>query len=269
MDTGGKDPEDKGKDVKSPVSKDVEPGTAQDKIDQRLKEIDPVDEGAEKPPPVETQPPTQPESREQATQITKEDISGYLNAMSEDTLPEAMFIGDNEVDLKTFAKDYPDQWSAVKIVSSVVAQKMVDKALSDNQYVKASDMQERFDHYDRTINGFSWWEVVKEKHPDALQTKESPEFQGWFDKLPAKMQQFGTESADPQDAVLLLDLYAESQTKDQAKGHDDKLEKTKKNIDSLHKGTMRTKQNVIEASSDNDKDDAEAAFLAVDSKALL
>ena len=237
--------------------------TAEDKINQRIKEFEaPADK--KEPESVEaTPPPMQAPSSENedlpSSVLTKEQIEKHLNAFSDDNLPEGnVFIGDTEIDLREFAAADPEQFAAVKILSSVIAQKAINEALQKN--VPNAEIQNQLDEQRSIIDSFVWWEAVTNKHADGKTIKDSPEFSKWFDAQPDNIKRFGYADASPEDAILVLDFYKEDIAKENVKKHDDLAKDKKKRTDDLHKDTMRVKNDTNIQSNTANMDDAEAGF---------
>jgi|GEM_PF-3537995 len=237
--------------------------TAKDRIDQRIKEAEvpvveetPVKE-VETPLPVKpVAPPVKPVI---SKILTKEQVSDHLNSFSDDNLPEnSIFIGDVEVDLREFAKEDPEQFAAVKVLSSAIAQQAIDKALESR--VPSTKIQDQLDEQQRTINSLLWWDTVTEKHADGKRIKDDPKFHKWFDTQPENIQRFGYADASPEDAILILDFYKEDIAKKDIKKHDDSARDKKKQTDDLHKNTMRVKNNTGVQENGMDMEDAEAGF---------
>lgn len=254
--------------------KEVEPKkdedlTAKDRIDQRVKELEPPEdeppEKEEEPEKPETPakekepPPPKKELSSKLGRLTKEQIADHLRTIPDDILPEeTIIIGDTEINLKEFADEFPEQFAAVKVLSGVIAQQVIDKALAGQKPDEA--IQKRLDDQDALLHSFFWWDAVTEKHADAKQVKADKKFQTWFDDQPDNIKRFGAEEASPGDAILLLDFYKEDIAKKGVKKHDDTARDKKKRTDDLHKGTMRTKTDTSATDGEVDMDDDEAGF---------
>lgn len=245
--------------------------TAKDKIEQRIKEegepIEPeanpfLDEPVEpvkQVEPVTPVTPVTPPEPKVPKALTREQVSNHFNSFSDDSLPEeSVFIGDIEVNLKEFAEQDPEQFAAVKVLSSAIAQQAIDKALKDR--IPSTKIQEQIDKQQRIINSFMWWDAVTARHADGKKIKDDPDFHKWFDAQPANVQRFGYADASPDDAILILDFYKEDIAKKSVKKHDNLARDKKKQTDDLHKDTMRTKNNTGVQDNGTDMDDAEAGF---------
>lgn len=258
---------------KPPEEKPPEDLTAQERIDRRVKELELPPQGDE-PPKKEEQPPEHPAKEAEGDdrspppkepppastpgRLTKEQIAEHLNAIPDDSLPEeTVIIGDMEINLREFAEDDPERFAAVKVLSSVIAQQAIDKALKGQK--PDEGIQQRLDEQDAAIYAFQWWDAVAEVHSDGKKIKSDPEFQKWYNGQPENVKRFGAPEATPDDAILLLDFYKEDIAKKGVKKHDDTARDKKKHTDDLHKGTMRTK-NDTSTQGDTDMGDAEAGF---------
>ena len=269
-----KKPEEDGKpkeDEKPAEEKPPEDLTAKERIDQRVKELEPPEDKSpekekepEKPEkPVEEEPPPPKKSSppSKLDRLTKEQIADHLRAIPDDILPEeTVIIGDTEINLKEFADEFPEQFAAVKVLSSVIAQQAINQALEGKSGEVNEATQRRMDEQDALIYAFYWWDTVTQKHSDAKQVKASKDFQAWYDDQPDNIKRFGAEEASPDDAILLLDFYKEDIAKKGVKKHDDTARDKKKRTDDLHKGTMRTKTDTSVADGEINMDDAQAGF---------
>jgi len=242
--------------------KEVEPDAKQ-LIEDRVKELtgelppdekkdSPKAEGEDQPPPLELPP--------SATKLTKEQISNYLDGISNDILPDETFIiGNDEINLKEFAEEMPDQFAAVKVLSHVIAEKAVAEALKGKEYVTEKGFQEKLDMYEATLSAYAWWDAVRDVHSDARKVKDSKEFQEWLEGKDDATKRLASTTAEPGDAILVLNYYKEDIAKKAVKEHDDKKKEEKKKVDDLHKETMRSKSE-IKSSQDVDSDNLEAEF---------
>lgn len=242
--------------------KEVEPDAKQ-LIEDRVKELTgelPPEEIKDSPKAEEEVQPPPLEFPPSATKLTKEQIANYLDGISDDILPDETFIiGNDEINLKEFAEEMPDQFATVKVLSHIIAEKAVAEALKGEKFVTEKGFQEKLDIYEATLSAYAWWDTVRDVHPDARKIKDSKEFQEWLEGKDDATKRLASMTAEPEDAILVLNYYKEDIAKKAVKEHDDKAKDEKKKVDDLHKETMRSKSET-KSSQDVDPDNLEAEF---------
>jgi hypothetical protein len=208
-----------------------------------------------------------PEEKSTAAKITKEAVKSYLDILPDDDIPGEIIIGDETVNIKDLQENYPDDFNAIKVVSGLIAEKIVAKALDAGEFVRASDVDEKVSAFDEKmamvdyrLQQFAFFDELRDIHPDAKKLAASTEFKEWVKTQPKHMQALGS-TWDVEDNAAFLSAYKESIAKKNAKDHDNKNRNKKEEKDGLLGGGMRSKTVVTKKSgSGNDMDDEEAGF---------
>lgn len=242
----------------------ADPGGAEaGKKDQRT-EGDKTRDGspAGSPPADQTKQTGQQPQVQPTGKLTKEQIAGFMGMLGVDDLPDGnIHIGNEEINLKEFAEDFPEQFQAISVMSGAIAQKIVSKAIESGQLMSPKAIQEiqaRQQKSDEALGFYMFWHEVNKVHSDGEAIIKTKEFQDWVGSQSNLIQKLA-ESGNPDDAIALFDFYKEEQAKAAAKKHDDdKRDKQNKKND-LHKHTTRSKQAVDKGGGD-DKDDFKAGF---------
>lgn len=191
--------------------------------------------------------------------LTKEQVGEFLSIIGESDLPaKPVIIGDQEVDLAKYAKEYPDEFNSNVVLAGIIAKKMVEKQLKSSGYVSAEDHQKTTAALNDEIVRLNFWGEVMEFHPDARKIAKSDEFKTWMAEQPRKIQMLGQRN-NAEDAVAMLDFYKEDLAKKALKKKDDedKGKKTKK--DALLGGGVRAKPTAPKEKPGSD-DNPEEAF---------
>lgn len=191
--------------------------------------------------------------------LTKEEVKNILSLIGDDDLPGEIVIGNDTVDLKALKDSYPEDFNSIKVLSGVIAQKIVSEALEKGEFVKASDVEKRMQGIGNALTTFAFWDTVRDAHPDGKKVAKSDEFKAWV-KGQSKSIQGLYSSADPDDAISLLDFYKEDHAKKAVKKHDEGLRGEKKKKDGLYGEGMRSKPATSKSSGGGDKDDIQAGF---------
>lgn len=191
--------------------------------------------------------------------LTKEEVKNILSLVEDDDLPGELVIGNETVDLKALKDTYPEDFNSIKVLSGIIAQKIVDGALEKGEFVKASDVEKQMQGVSNALATFAFWDAVRDAYPDGKKVVKSDEFKAWIKGQSKSIQGLYT-SPDADDAISLLDFYKEDQAKKTVKNHDDELRAKKKKKDGLHSDGVRTKPSPQKSSGENDKDDIQAGF---------
>ncbi|MCE5264425.1 MAG: hypothetical protein LLG97_12940, partial [Deltaproteobacteria bacterium] len=191
--------------------------------------------------------------------LTKEEVKNILSLVEDDVLPGELVIGNETVDLKALKDSYPEDFNSIKVLSGVIAQRIVDGALEKGEFVKASDVEKQMQGVSNALATFAFWDAVRDVHADGKKVVKSDEFKAWIKGQSKSIQGLYT-SPDADDAISLLDFYKEDQAKKTVKNHDDELRAKKKKKDGLHSDGVRTKPSPQKSSGENDKDDIQAGF---------
>ena len=191
--------------------------------------------------------------------ITKEKVREYLDIIPDDDLPGEIILGDDTIDIKGLKEDFPEDYSAIKVLSAVMADKIVQKRISEGEFVKAGDIDKKVAPLEERMTRLSFWDEVRDAHADAKTIAKTKEFSEWIEKQPKSIQALGG-TWDAQDAISVIDFYKEAQAKKTAKEHDDKQREEKKKKDRLHSAGMRSKPGTQKTDAKNDMSDEEAGF---------
>jgi hypothetical protein len=191
--------------------------------------------------------------------ITKEKVREYLDIIPDDDLPGEIILGDDTIDIKGLKEDFPEDYSAIKVLSAVMADKIVQKRISEGEFVKAGDIDKKVAPLEERMTRLSFWDEVRDAHADAKTIAKTKEFSEWIEKQPKSIQALGG-TWDAQDAISVIDFYKEAQAKKTAKEHDDKQREEKKKKDGLHSAGMRSKPGTQKTDAKNDMSDEEAGF---------
>lgn len=193
------------------------------------------------------------------TALTKEQVKGYLEAISDADLPGEIVIGNKTVNLKGMQEEYPDDFNAIMVLGGMVAEKAVEKRLADAGYVKAEDVEKAVTPIQQQMQTLSFWDEVRDSHPDAKSIAKSGDFKAWLGKQSKSIQALAS-TWDADDAISVMDFYKESKAKKKAEDHDNKQRENKQKRDGLHSSGVRSKPSTQKSDSRNDMNDAEAAF---------
>ncbi len=191
--------------------------------------------------------------------LTKEQIKDLLSIVPDDELPGEIVIGNETVDLKALKEAYPDDFNSIKVLSGIIAKKIVRGALENGEFVKASDVEKQMRGVNNALATYAFWDEVREVHPDAKKIAKTPDFIEWVGRQSKHIQGLYS-SADPEDAISLLDFYKEDMAKKTAEEHDKRKREEKKKKDGLHSDGVRTKPSAQRSSGENDKNDIQAGF---------
>ena len=191
--------------------------------------------------------------------ITKEKVREYLDIIPDDDLPGEIILGDDTIDIKGLKEDFPEDYNAIKVLSAVMADKIVQKRISEGEFVKAEDIDKKVAPLEERMTRLSFWDEVRDAHADAKTIAKSKEFTEWIEKQPKSIQALSC-TWDAQDAIAVIDFYKEAQAKKMAKEHDDKQREEKKKKDRLYSAGMRSKPSTQKTDAKNDMNDEEAGF---------
>jgi len=267
-----KEPEKK-EDKKEKEEKDL---SAKEKLDKHLESIkDEEGEEKEEEPEKKVEKEEKVEKKEEKKEkedkplkLTKELISERLKLISSDDLPGEVIVGDETINLQQYAKDYPDDYSAIRVLSSLVAEKMIEKALDGVSSVKPEDFDEKIGGLELKVNQLSFDNTVVQatdkegnlKHPDYFSIVYGAGMKGfhvWIKEQSPKMQKLAS-SLDPEDGVMIMDYYKEDTAKKKTGEHDKKTKDKKKEYDDLYKSEKSVKKNQSEHSQGDKSADEEA-----------
>jgi len=191
--------------------------------------------------------------------ITKEKVREYLDIIPDDDLPGEIILGDDTIDIRGLKEDFPEDYNAIKVLSAVMADKIVQKRISEGEFVKAEDIDKKVAPLEERMTRLSFWDEVRDAHADAKTIAKTKEFAEWIEKQPKSIQALSC-TWDAQDAIAVIDFYKEAQAKKMAKEHDDKQREEKKKKDRLHSAGMRSKPSTQKTDAKNDMNDEEAGF---------
>jgi len=254
-------------------SEEEEPST-QERLDKRLESI--KDDEDEEEPEKKEEPESKPEEKkgEEAppSKLTKELISERLKLIAAEDLPGEIIIGDETVNLKQYAEDYPDDYAAIRVLSSVTAEKMIEKAFEGISFPKTEDVDKKIGELDLKVAQLSFDNAIlratdnegNAKHPDALNIiygEGMQDFHRWVKEQSPKIQKLAT-SLDPEDGVLILDYYKEDIAKKKTDEHDKSTKAKKKQYDDIYASekSVKTNQRETGAGDKSPDEEAEEAF---------
>lgn len=273
-DTGNKDEKkdtDKA-DGKSEIEKRLEERLASEKDEE-----EPEKKAPEKEEPIkeEKKDEKKDEIKDTPISLTKEKVSELLKVVADTDLPGEMIIGDLTVNLKEYAEEFPEDFNAIKIISSTIAEKIVNKALAGFKVdpgVKPKDINNEIGGVKVQLAQLSYESHVARatddegnlKHPDfydIVYGKKQDDFRDWLKEQPKKTQKLAT-SLNPADGILMLDFYKEHLAKKKVKAHDEKTGKQKQEYDDIHKSgkNLKTGKRPAEDEDQDPNDIAKQAF---------
>lgn len=170
------------------LDEDGMPGTPTDKI--------PAAENADtekKNPPAEQPPSDSPDQ--------KDFVSSLLNNLPED------FQG---VNLKEFAKDFPEEIAAAVYVAQKMMENNMKSAPGGNGQAASADAGriERLEAYAARKAQEDYDREVFKVHPDAAKiVHEDPRFKEWMKTQGRGLREIFFRSSDPKDLCMILDSY--------------------------------------------------------------
>jgi len=248
-----------------------------EKVEQRAESIK-DEEGEEEPPEKKEEPAKKEEPEKKAEEepkplkIDKEFIADQLKLISNDDLPEEVIIGDESINLKQYAKDYPDDYAAIRVISSVMAQKIIDKAMGGLTYAKPEDVDTKVGELGASVAQLFFENAVSRatddkgslKHADyynIVYGEGKDAFHAWVKEQPAKIQKLAN-SLEPEDGILILDYYKEDVARKKTADHDKKTKSKKDEYDAIYKSEKSVRKNQQEAgvSGKTPDEEAEEAF---------
>lgn len=230
--------------------------TAKDRAEKRAADYEepPEKEVSEEAAPKDT-PPSKREPS--PSQLTKEQIANYLQRVNPDDLPDGeLVIGNETVNVREFMDSYPDQASAIAVLSNVIAEKVIEDKLASMDLVDSGAVE----NLQNQLDGYAWWSEVLEVHSDAKKVNKTKEFNTWLDKQRLGIKAMAGANASPQDAIDVLDFYKEETAKANVKDHDDTARDKKKKKDDLMKGVLKGKQTVPKTEAEIAEDDERAGW---------
>jgi len=241
----------KEKEEEKPPEVPEEELSPQDRIDQIVKT-----RGIEEKPSDGTPPPSDsaqeelPPKKAPPAKMTKEEIARYLSTIDVDDLPDGeVIIGDNVINLSEYAKDYPDEFNATKVLSAKIAEKTINALIEKGVVVTQQSANDFRDETNKVISNLyqklsdlEYWGAVMEVHSDARKINNDPAFKDeWLGKQSKAIQTLAKNLQTPEDAVAIIDLYKEHIAKQNVVEFDKKAKSKKEKEVGLHKGTIREK----------------------------
>lgn len=266
-----KDDTDAAKHAEKKEVKETPPAekTAKERIEERLKDVKEVEEKEPEVTPKADPPAAKPSSplsagktplKEQpppSGALTKEQIAEYLSSVEVEELPDGqVIIGNETVDLREYARAFPDEFNAIKVIASTIAQKMIQPILAKGE---SPEVQKTIDGMKQTIGQLMFDVAVNEAYPGWRKTVATDDFKTWLSEQGKKVQ-FLASSLDSGDGILVLDYFHEDMSKKKVKEFDDKNRKKKEEVDDIHKNTMRQKKTPPAPALKNEIDDFVAGF---------
>jgi len=262
------------KETKDKKEKEDKELSAKEKLDKRLEAIK-EEEGEEEVPPDKEEKEEKEEKDEKEEKgeakpgkLTKELIAERLKLIASDELPGEIIIGDETINLKQYAEDYPDDYAAIRVLSSLTAEKMIEKALNNISFAKPEDVDTKMGELALKVDQLSFDNAVAQaqdeegnlKHPDYFTITRGAgmkDFHAWVKEQSPKIQKLAS-SLDPEDGILILDYYKEAIAKKKTAEHDKKAKDKKKEYDDIYKSEKSVKKNKTEDFSGEKSPDEEA-----------
>lgn len=257
----------------SEEKEEEEPKTAKERLEKRLEKEGPEEESEEE----EKAEEEEEREEEKAPVLTKEDVANRLSTIDDGELPGEMIIGNQTINLKEYATQYPDEWAAIKVVSGVVAEKIIEERLGGLDYAKPEDYDKKITGLESRINQLNFDNSValatdedgNLRHPDyhnIVYGAGKEDFHKWVKEQNKKTQKL-TTSMNYEDALLLLDYYKEDTAKARKKAVKDENKHKKGKTDALHgetgsktKNPTRTPRSPESMSIEEAEAEAENAF---------
>jgi len=268
-----KEPEKKEKEDEEEEEEEEEPEklSAKEKLDKHLESI--KDE-EEEPPAVEKE--KEPEKKEvkketeevKPSKMTKELLAERLKLISGDDLPGEIIIGDETINLKQYAEDYAEDYAAIRVLSSLTAEKMIEKALGNLSFAKSEDIDTKIGNLELRVTQLSFDNAVVQaideegnlKHPDYFTITRGSgmkDFHAWVKEQSPKIQKLAN-SLEPEDGILILDYYKENTAKERTAELDKKTKDKKKEYDDIYRGKKSVKKDRTESGQGQKSDNEEA-----------
>lgn len=218
-----------------------EPSDTKKRLDERLKEVEDEEKPEEEEPPAKDE-----EKSSDVTVFTKEQVSDHLGILRDGELPGEIIIGDQTINLKEYAKNFPDEFAGIKVTAAVIAQRIAEKALEGKGFLTSEDIDDKINEQNVKIAQMSFDTQVAQtldddgnlKHPDYYNIvygagKEA--FHEWVNQ--SKKYQKMANSLNPDDGVLLLDYYKEDTAKTKSSAAKAKAKEKKKKHDAINDET--------------------------------
>ena len=142
-------------------------------------------EKAEAPPPAE-KPPTQGPAQFDFQAVVQKSLAN---------IPAKIKVGDEEIDVTPFLKDFHEAPAVVGHVIAEVLQQTVGPFMQMMQEMRERQAREYF------------FDQVAEKVPDVRKVAARPEFQAWVQQQPERFRQIAADP-DVDSAVFVLNQYA-------------------------------------------------------------
>ncbi len=175
-----------------------------------------------------------------------------------------------ETTFADFAKQYPEIAQASLIVGGRIAQSTIEAAMKDGKFASAekiaeltATIQSEMAHME-FMQGLIAGTVDKDGnfvqgHADAKRIVGSPEYKAWIAKQSPGIRAL-EQSADPLDAIAIIDAYKESLGKTSKKAADEKAKAEKEKLDKTHKESLRSAQKAEDGETANSPEDFDAGF---------
>lgn len=187
--------------------------------------------------------------------LTKEQLSEHLKSFSLDKLPEGdIFIGDDIINIREFADTDPEQFNAVMVMSSIIAENGIKKAMAESQSASnaLNEVQSEIKELRETNDFLKIDNAVSKKHNDWVDVVNSEKWGAWLTTKSIEEQSLAY-SDDPQDGIAIIGLFKEenpdydktnqgidtTEADEKLKEFDEKRKKNKGTFDSIHKTTAR------------------------------
>jgi len=275
-----KEPREESEEQKAEEKKKEKELTVEEKIKERIKNLEDEEEEIEEKSPEEKPEKKKPEEEKEKkpeekaeegskpAKLNKELLAERLSLISKDDLPGEVIIGDETVNLKQYAEDYPDDFAAIRVLSSLVAEKMINKTVEGIEIPDTGKVTERVDNLEAGLAQLSFDNGVMRAKDDEGNLKHSDyydivygsgmkDFHAWIKEQSPKVQKLAS-SLNPEDGILVLDYYKENIARRKTTEHDKKTKDKKREYDDIYKSEKTMRKNQPESSIGGKSPDKEA-----------
>lgn len=202
--------------------------------------------------------------------ITKEKVKEFISSIDPESLPGEMTINDLEINLREMAQDEPEMFALISTVVNESNQKTIsalNKLSAEMEELRAwKSSREEMDAL--RAEGDKYWTELEKVHPGAWENYvkdpvKTKELSDWILSLGKEesesLQKLAYESTNPNDGILVLNLFKEAKAANDAKNHDNKLTEKKEKTDAILKESPPKRQ-ISKPSADSDDVDLKDEF---------
>ncbi len=157
--------------------------------------------------------------------LSKEDIADILKYDPESILPKGeIVIGDKTVDFDTFREDYAEDYDAMTVMSGIIAEGVVQKAINQGALVTMDTFNESLVEMGKVVNHLLFDRDLRNDYPDWQKTVRTKQFKDWKAKQSDDMDLL-YHSDFPADGKRMLDTFYKAVGKKNVSDIDKKAEK--------------------------------------------